>query len=460
MKSITQSWLFNWLLIGFSLLLYYFLGYELERSQFGVLITSVLFLFGINYFLVKESRFKISHLLIIGVLFRLVLLVLTPNLSQDFYRFVWDGRTLFNGSNPYLTTPKNLIEQGIFPVHQAKELFEGMGMLNASHYTNYPPISQLCYIIAALFSSKSLLGSIVVLRLQIILADIGIYYFGKKILEHLNLPVKSIFLYFLNPFIILELTGNLHFEAVMAFFLMWSVYLLLVKKQWVFAAIIFGLSISVKLITLLFLPVFFVFFLEKKFSVLQFLKKENRGQVLKYIIFCVIVLLTTIGTFLPFVSKALIANFGASIGLWFQNFEFNASIYYIIRWIGFQVVGWNIIGTVGKILPLVVVLIIAIISLARRNYNKQILLTSMLFSICSYLMLSTTIHPWYLTIPLALSVLTKYRFVWVWTFTIFFSYTAYRYPEFKESLGWVAFEYLIVISVFLYEVLTQKKSLI
>lgn len=456
MKALAKNKLVNWILVFISLLLYFYLGYELDRAQFPKLIASTFFLFGTSYFLIKNDQFSIPQLMRIGLIFRILLLFVIPNLSQDFYRFIWDGRMIFNGFNPYLTTPKNLMEQGVFPVPQSQQLFQGMGVLNASHYTNYPPVSQLCYLIAALFGSKSILTSVVIMRLQIILADIGIFYFGKKLLEHLQLPIHSIFWYFLNPFIILELTGNLHFESVMAFFLIWSIYLLF-KQQWIFAAIVLGLSVSVKLIPLLFLPLFLGFFLGNKFSISHLLNKSFRVSILNYIFFCGLVLLTTLFTFLPFVSTELIVNFGASIGLWFQNFEFNASIYYIIRWIGFQVVGWNIIGTVGKILPLVVIVLIMVFSLARRNYDKQILLTSMLFGICSYLLLSTTIHPWYLTIPLVLSIYTHYRFLWIWTFTIFFSYHAYRLPEFSEHMGWVTLEYGVVVGYFIYEVFKNKK---
>jgi SAM-dependent MidA family methyltransferase len=95
------------------------------------------------------------------------------------------------------------------------------------------------------------------------LADIGILYFGKKLLERLNLPIKNIFWYALNPFIIIEMTGNLHFEPVMLFFLICCLYKLQ-QQKWTFAAILLACSISVKLIPLLFLPLFYQWFVKKE----------------------------------------------------------------------------------------------------------------------------------------------------------------------------------------------------
>ena len=210
--------------------LYFLFAYNLDRTNFTQLISLYLGLFIPFLYFIKKEKMNIPFLIGIAILFRLVFLFAIPNLSQDFYRFIWDGRMILEGLNPYISLPQTFIEQRSFPVNQAVDLYKGMGELNGSHYTNYPPVNQLCFLIASIVSNSSILGSVIVMRILIILADIGIIYFGKKILEKLNLPAYHIFLYALNPFIIIELTGNLHFEPVMLFFLVWSLYLLLKRN--------------------------------------------------------------------------------------------------------------------------------------------------------------------------------------------------------------------------------------
>jgi hypothetical protein len=169
------------LLVLASANLYFLFAYFLERTEFNKLIFLWFSLFGCFYLLMKKSNISFSNLVGISILFRLIFLFAIPNLSQDFYRFIWDGRMIFEGLNPYLSLPETFIQQGISPISEASELYAGMGEMNGSHYTNYPPINQLCFLIAAFFSSKSIFGSVIVLRLIIILADIGILYIGKKL---------------------------------------------------------------------------------------------------------------------------------------------------------------------------------------------------------------------------------------------------------------------------------------
>jgi len=429
-------------------LLYGSFGYDLLRHDFLKLISLVGALFFVTYQLIKVYGWNFWLLAGIGVVFRLVFLPAIPNLSQDFYRFLWDGRLALQGINPYLVTPEVYLEAGNEVVHQANELYVGMGPLNGSHYSNYPPINQLFFAIAALFSGKSILGSTIVIRILIIAADIGILYFGKKLLEGLKLPIKNIFWYFLNPFIIIELTGNLHFEGVMLFFVVWTLYLLF-KGRWFWAAVLLGVSVSVKLLPLLLLPLFFQFFVKKDAVGIGFWKLTK---------FYAITLLTIGLSFAPFLSSEFISNFSDTIALWFQDFEFNASIYYIIRWIGFQTIGWNIIADVGKILPLVIIFILLLVAFFRRNGSLQQLITALLFGISVYFLFSTTVHPWYIATPLVLSIFTKYKFPVVWSLLVMVSYSAYVADGFSENLWLVALEYLGVLGYFVWELFFRKKT--
>jgi len=437
------------LLVLICLLFYIAFAYDLERSDFIKLITLIGILFFITNKIIQINKDCFWLLTGIGITFRLLFIVTLPNLSQDFYRFIWDGRLISQGISPYLFTPENYIEDasnsfGVI-INQAQELYNGMGSLNGSHFSNYPPVNQLCFSIASVFTEKSILGSVVVLRVIIILADLGILFIGKKLLVKLHLNPNQIFWYFLNPFIIIELTGNLHFEGVMLFFLIVSLYLLH-QKKWLGAAFLLGISVSIKLIPLLLLPLYYKWFINNL----------NKGYF-KLAVFYFIVLGTVILTFAPFLSSQFINNFSETIFLWFQNFEFNASIYYIIRWLGFKIVGWNMIAIIGKILPLFIILFILLFSFYRKNKSTQQLITSLLFGICIYFFLSTTVHPWYIASPLLLSIFTRYKFSIIWSLAVMLSYMAYSADGVSENLWLVALEYFVVIGFFIWEEFQFKK---
>ena len=257
------------LLLASCIVFYSTFAYNLNRSDFIKLILLFGALFVLTYKIIQSNQEKFWYLAGIGVLFRLIFIGSTPNLSQDFYRFIWDGRLVFQGLNPYLFSPESVLNNlstaldkaTKINVFQAQELFEGMGSLNGSHFSNYPPVNQLFFTIAALFAGKSILGSVIVMRISIILADIGILYFGRKPLTNLDQNPNKIFWYFLNPFIIIELTGNLHFEGVMIFFILCSIYFVINQKYhnsgWMIAGVFLSLAAQVKLIPLMFIPFFY-----------------------------------------------------------------------------------------------------------------------------------------------------------------------------------------------------------
>jgi alpha-1,6-mannosyltransferase len=449
-----------------SSILYLWFAYSITRLQTAQLLILYVALFVFAYKIIKSSGFNFRLLVVFSIIFRLLFLFAIPNLSQDFYRFIWDGQMILSGLNPYLSTPDFQMEQGIltnFP--NQVELHNGMGSLSASHFTNYPPINQLCFVLANLFPGTSILSSVIGLRLIIIAADIGTLYFGKKLLERLKLPSNKIFWYILNPFIIIELTGNLHFEGVMIFFLVWSLYVLHIGK-WKWAAVIMAFSISVKLIPLMLLPLFFGYFKKDvKFKGPEAINGElskskvTVNNLLKLIVFYAITGLTSILLFIPFFSMEFITNYTKTVGLWFGNFEFNASIYYLTRSIGYAITGYNEIAIIGKILPIISILIILGFTFFKQNDSIAKLISSMLLVLTLYLFLSTTVHPWYIATLVFFSVFTNYKYPLVWSIVIVLSYLAYSNTENSENLWIIALEYTIVFSAFIWEVFSKKSQL-
>jgi len=446
-------------LLGF----YAAFAYDLERHDFTRLISLYAGAFFLSYKLIPLLKFNFKILLFLGIVARLVFLMAIPNLSQDYFRFLWDGRLLAEGLNPYLNTPDQWQALGQLPITQAQELLDGMGALSRKHFSNYPPLNQFFFWLSGVLSGNSILGGILVLRLSCFAADLGLLWIGRKLLKQLNLPEHQIFWYFLNPFIIIELTGNLHFEGVMLFFLLASLYLLF-RGNWFWSALLMGLSISVKLLPLLMLPLLFQYLItvhsktEEPSKPFKHLTEKPLQSLWKLVRYYAVVIVVFIFSFAPFLTEELVAHFSQTIGLWFQKFEFNASVYYIIRWIGFQVKGYNIIASAGKILPVVVIFGLLLLALFRKSYSKQQLMSTLLLGTSLYFLCATTVHPWYVATPLVLSVFTRYRFALVWSFVVFLSYSAYKIDRVDENLWLVAAEYLVVIGFFIWE-LSSKKTL-
>jgi hypothetical protein len=419
-------------------------AHDLERTDFIKLITLNIGLFFLSFKLVQLEKWNFKLLFLAGLCFRFVFFPAIPNLSQDFYRFIWDGELILQGIDPYLFTPDNLIQKGA-AIPNAEELHKGMGALSARHYSNYPPLNQFLFALAALFSGKGTIGAVIAMRCMIIAADIGILYMGRKLLKHLNLPPHLIFGYFLNPLVIVELTGNLHFEGIMLFFFITALYHIS-KNRWLWGAVFYALSILVKLVPLIFLPLFLKYYGLKK-------------SALFYTVVGLLVLLSL----LPFFSPDFVGHYAETLSLWFSNFEFNASIYNVVKGVAgiFDLKDYEIIRLFGKWIPFVLLLMVLLFSFLGSNKKISGVLLSMLWILGCYYFISTTVHPWYIIFLVLLSVYTPFRFPLVWSFTAMLSYWAYSHPDFKENLWILALEYIPVYGFLFYELwnLNNKKLL-
>ena len=74
-----------------------------------------------------------------------------------------------------------------------------------------------------------------------------------------------------------------------------------------------------------------------------------------------------------------------------------------------------------------------------------------------FLLLSTTVHPWYVTPLLAFTAFTPYRYALLWSGLIFFSYAGYTATGFSENMWITMIEYGAVLGMLVWEVVRRKR---
>ncbi|MGB8707452.1 MAG: hypothetical protein WCD72_05815 [Dehalococcoidia bacterium] len=417
-----------------SLFGYIWIGYGAVRSDFGQLVVLFGFLSGLYILALHRKVFDVRFPLIIvsAMLLRVSLMFMTPNLTDDYFRFIWDGLLFAHGYNPYLILPSQFIHSSHTVTGITSSLYAGINSPN--YYTVYPPVCEFIFGLSAKLAGGNILGNIIIIRFVILLAEFGVIIFLHRLGSKLAALPNVVAIYAFNPLVIIELTGNLHLEAVMLLFLVLSIYLLVLRKQ-LYAAASFGLAVGVKLLPLIFLPLLI-----------------KRLGLAKSVLFYAIVGATLVVLFLPFYSIDLIPNFLSSLRLYFQTFEFNASLYYVIRCIGYQFVGYNIIATLGTALAIAAFITIVTIAFTEKTVTWLSLFQAMLMCLTAYFLLATTVHPWYITSLVLMSVFTSYRYPILWSVVIILSYAAYRTVPYSENLWLVAVEYITVLSCMAYEI--------
>ncbi len=436
------KWIFSSLMV-FGVFL---LGYKSEQSSFGIIFSSYTVLFVVYAFifwLIKSEK-DILFFLGLGVILRMILVIPLPHLSDDVYRFIWDGRLWLNGINPFTHLPSYYIENQISLIGIDGALYEKLN--SPKYFTIYPPVHQLSFYISAYLFPNSIYGNALVLKMINFLFELTTIFYLWKILvkERLipNVNPKNIILYVLNPLILIELVGNLHFEAAMICFLTMALYYFL-KHQNHKSAILFALSIASKLLPLMFLP-----FIIKRI-----------GWKKSFVYFSIIGVLLIL-MFFPLYDPQFVANFGSSLNLYFQRFEFNASFYYISRWIGYQIYGWNKIQDYGPLLSMITPIGIGIYFLWERKPENFTLPVAMLFAFTLYLSMATIIHPWYTALPILFAAMSRFRYPIIWSYLITLTYINYSYPSYQENLWIVGFEYIVVYGYLIWELRQSNQILL
>ncbi|MCS6930061.1 MAG: polyprenol phosphomannose-dependent alpha 1,6 mannosyltransferase MptB [Saprospiraceae bacterium] len=428
------------------------LGYEADRSDFPSLILAYGAFF-VAYLailhLVRKGLFSFWELWAVGIVLRTLLLFSTPNLSDDVYRFLWDGRLAAQGIHPFAYTPAQVMEGGKVLVGITPELFS---KLNSPHYyTVYPPVCQGAFWVAAKVFPESIAGGVFVLKVFLWAADLLVLW----VLRRLHPNGQAATAYALNPLVVVEGVGNAHFEAAMLAFLLLGLWLgqsfhlrISERKRWALAALCWALAVAVKLLPLLFLPI---------------LWRELRGH-LRWLFFSCFTSLCAF-FFLPLWDWAVLQNLFNSLQLYFRQFAFNASLYYMFEGVlnAFALKEVLRARLAGPLLGILIFGGVWFIALYRKGVFSALgFADRMVLAAGLYLFLVTTVHPWYVLVPFTLSLASKrtppWRFPTVWTAAVFLSYTHYANGGLQEKYGWILVEYLGVYGAIAWDLFCLHKS--
>ena len=265
--------------------------------------------------------------------------------------------------------------------------------------------------------------------------DLLLMRFLYRIVQAIQVDWSRMFLYLLNPLIIIEINGNVHFEGVMILFLAASLYYLFNNRHLRSGAAL-GASVASKMLTMMYSVAMF-FYTPAKQRIPLVIGAVITGMIL----------------FLPLAISLNQdgANVLASLDLYVKKFEFNGSLYYLLRGIGYEIYGYNTIHIWGPQLSIATLLAILYISYKTREKDYYHLLNTIFWCTIIFLVTSRTVHPWYLSLAIFSSVFTRFRFPILWSYLIFFTYINYSYLEYHENLFIVFIEYGLVLAYGLYE---------
>lgn len=230
----------------------------------------------------RSGRFnflKARNILTISLFLGLLLIMIGPLLSQDFKNYIMQARILsVYRENPY---------------YVAVEKFPGdpfaKGVFWSWATTAYGPFWVILSSAFIFFAKDSFFLSYFLLKLIPFLSYLGLIWQIDKLQADTGNKNRTYlpFFFAFNPFILLHFLVDGHNDILMSFLIIFSLYILVKKNNFVLSAVIFTFAALIKYIPLILLPIFLLYLI----STAGFKKAVN---------YLAVILAATIALFLPF----------------------------------------------------------------------------------------------------------------------------------------------------------------
>lgn len=152
----------------------------------------------------RGGRFTLMLVILFAAIFRLSILFAPPYLSDDIYRYVWDGRVQAAAINPYRYVPADDHLQSL----RDEEIYPKINRRDYAH-TIYPPMAEAVFLLTTRVSE-----SITWMKATMIGFEAIAIWAIVQLLAACGLPRQRILIYAWHPLVIWEFAGSGHVDAI------------------------------------------------------------------------------------------------------------------------------------------------------------------------------------------------------------------------------------------------------
>lgn len=152
----------------------------------------------------RDSRALFVLGLIFAALFRLSILFSPPYLSDDIYRYVWDGRVQAAGINPYRYIPA---DESLAHLRDEK-IYPNINRRDYAH-TMYPPVAEAAFLLITRISE-----SVTWMKVAMVAFEAVAVWALVQLLVSFGFARQRVLIYAWHPLVIWEFAGSGHVDAL------------------------------------------------------------------------------------------------------------------------------------------------------------------------------------------------------------------------------------------------------
>ena len=304
-----------------------------------------------SYLTVTRPAQRASLWIMVGfaIAMRISFLDTKPVLSDDIFRYVWDGRVQKAGINPYLYPPIAL------ELSQLRD--HGYESINNKEIsTVYPPLMEMVFLAVVTFSE-----SLVTMKLVFVVCDLALLFVLIRLLEAIGQNPMRTLIYAWSPLVIVEISGSGH-NDILAIVCLVAANLAIIQQTSFLSILLVTLSGLAKLVGFALSPLFF-----------PWIRSRYRW---------ILPLLTAALTW-PYVAAGSAAFVG--ISNYARRWRWNDSLFHVLS-------AFTSSLNISKLLVASALVVLVAVLIVRRFP----LIESCYLTLGATLLLTTTVHPWYL----------------------------------------------------------------